>query len=136
MIRALTIAASMAALYGCSQQKPANPPPQVGRYVIVHSAEVERDTILLDTATGRTWSRVEVSDLTNDPAAWDPMPQLNAPADLAALRGTYPPKESWADLGTPAKPETEAKPNTLIPGRRSATQAGAAKPWEDYRPQK
>jgi hypothetical protein len=32
------------------------PPPVVaGRYTIIHSPQVENDTMLLDTATGRTW---------------------------------------------------------------------------------
>jgi hypothetical protein len=66
----------------------------VGRFVIVHSPEAEKDTILLDTATGRTWTRAEVTDLTDEPPVWDPMPQLNTPADLTALEANHPPKKA------------------------------------------
>jgi hypothetical protein len=61
--------------------------------VIVHSPQVERDTMLLDTVTGRTWSRVEISDVRGTPPAWEPVPQLNEPADFEALlkrRGENP----------------------------------------------
>ena len=65
------------------------PPSEVGRYVIVHSPEAERDTILLDTVTGKTWSRVEVTDITDNPPAWDPMPQLNSVDDIRALGAAH-----------------------------------------------
>ncbi len=77
------------------QQTPIQPPlkpSEIGRYAIIHSSQVERDTILLDTVTGRTWSRVEVTDLQGDPPAWDAMPQLNTDADWTALRTNHPPK--------------------------------------------
>ena len=85
---------------GCS--KPAGKPSpgaDLGRYVIVHSPQVERDAILLDTETGRTWSRVEVTDLTDEPVAWAPMPQLNTDADMATLRAAHPAK------APPARPD-------------------------------
>jgi hypothetical protein len=31
------------------------PPLPVGRYTIIHSPQVENDTMLLDTSTGHTW---------------------------------------------------------------------------------
>ena len=82
--------------------------PQAGRWVVVHSPEAERDTILLDTATGRTWSRVQVGDLTDEPAAWDPMPQLNSAEDFATLRANHPPKPTNARAARAAAttPET------------------------------
>ena len=84
--------ASLLLLAGCERPAVMVPaaPPSVGRFVIVHSPQAERDTILLDTATGKTWSRVEVSDMTENPPAWDPMPQLNTPADLDALAVHHP----------------------------------------------
>lgn len=45
----------------------------VGRFTIVHSPHTQRDTILLDTATGKTWSQYERTNEGNS-AAWDPMP--------------------------------------------------------------
>ncbi len=68
--------------------------------MIVHSAEVERDTILLDTVTGRTWSRVQVTDLVDDPPAWDPMPQLNSPQDIEALQAVHGSKPKSAHLNS------------------------------------
>lgn len=109
--RLVALALLTACLFGCERLVPtggtrANSTapaaagiPQAGRYVIVHSSEVERDTILLDTATGRTWSRVEVGDLTDEPPAWEPMPQLNSNADLAALRDRHPPKDQASTRG-------------------------------------
>ncbi|MEO7027526.1 MAG: hypothetical protein ABI056_08230 [Caulobacteraceae bacterium] len=94
------LAMSGAVISGCSRQKEISA-PQIGRFVIVHSAEVERDTILLDTATGRTWSRVQVDDLTDEPAAWDPMPQLNSNADRAGLEHAHPPKNGAPTSSTP-----------------------------------
>ena len=57
----------------------------VGRYVIIHSPIVERDTMLLDTVTGRTWQLVEETDLNDGPLAWSPVPQLNTKEDMDAL---------------------------------------------------
>jgi hypothetical protein len=74
---------------GWSIQPAADAAAPVGRYVIVHSPQAERDTILLDTATGRTWSRVQVTDVNDQPPAWDPMPQLNSTADLEALQKVH-----------------------------------------------
>jgi len=65
-------------LVSCDRPSPnAAPSSEVGRYVIVHSPQGEQDTILLDTATGATWSRYERTDAAGAPA-WDPMPKLPA----------------------------------------------------------
>jgi hypothetical protein len=34
---------------------------EVGRYTIIHSPQIERDTMLLDTETGDTWQLVQTS---------------------------------------------------------------------------
>jgi hypothetical protein len=103
MIRRLALATLAGALtYGCTPAPVASPKPsEVGRFVIVHSPEAERDTILLDTVTGRTWSRVEVTDITDEPPAWDPMPQLNSAKDLEALVAVH---GSKAKSPPPQKP--------------------------------
>src|SRR4051812_14382962 len=53
-MRKLATASIAYLLAACAQSPPtADPPkeqPQVGRYVIVHSPQIERDTVLLDTA--------------------------------------------------------------------------------------
>ena len=63
-------------------------PVQVGRYVIVHSPQVERDTILLDTGTGKTWSRVELSSISGSPPGWEPMARTDDNEAMSALRET------------------------------------------------
>ena len=67
-------------LAACDQQAPPantaadSPPPALtkwtgprvaGRYTIIHSPQVENDTMLLDTVTGRTW-RLEVDPKTKE----------------------------------------------------------------------
>jgi hypothetical protein len=92
MIRTLAIMAVVIMAAGCAPSTPPAPAAkasEIGRYVIVHSPEAEQDTILLDTVTGRTWSRVEVTDVVDEPPAWDPMPQLNSPQDIEALRAVH-----------------------------------------------
>ena len=89
MIRNLAVASVAVVVAGCTPPAPAPKASEVGRYVIIHSPQAERDTILLDTVTGRTWSRVEVTDLVDEPPAWDPMPQLNSPQDIEAFAGIH-----------------------------------------------
>ena len=67
-------------------------PSQTGRYVIVHSPQNERDTMLLDTQTGRTWIRKTITNLTGDPFIWEPIVQVNSDADWLALARQHPPK--------------------------------------------
>ena len=55
----------------------STPIPPIGRYTIIHSPEVERDTMLLDTATGRTWQLVQVGSGDNGALAWE---AVNRPA--------------------------------------------------------
>lgn len=52
-----------------------SPYPKVaGRWTIIHSPQVERDTMLLDTATGRTWQLVNVGGAAdNEVLAWQPV---------------------------------------------------------------
>ena len=76
------------------RQEPATDPiPQtVGRFVIVHSPQVERDTVLLDTATGKTWVATEETYLKGDPVVWLPMPQLNTSAETEHFDAAHEPK--------------------------------------------
>jgi hypothetical protein len=102
---------------------PAGAPdvPEVsGRFVVVHSPQVERDTVLLDTATGRTWTESQITDVKGDPLVWVPMPQMNGAADWSALvaqhgsKGKQAAAEYWTDVASsaPASPET---PTTEAP---------------------
>ena len=54
---------------------PPIPPPHVGRWTIVHSPQTEKDVILLDTATGETWSETE--DKAAGTVQWEPMLRLS-----------------------------------------------------------
>lgn len=60
----------------------AGPVGAPGRYVIVHSPHVQRDTVLLDTATGKTWVLVQDGSLEGDPVYWSPMAREDNPAEL------------------------------------------------------
>lgn len=44
---------------------------QQGRYIIIHSPHVQRDTVLLDTATGRTWQLQ--TNMATERQFWMPM---------------------------------------------------------------
>ena len=63
-----------------------------GRYVIVHSPHVQRDTVLLDTATGKTWQLQTDSSLAGEPYIWVPLARDDNPAEMATFRRAYPPK--------------------------------------------
>lgn len=96
-------------LAGCDQRplpttvanKPSDPPasppvqvpaPEIGRFTIIHSPQVERDTMLVDTVTGQTWQLVSMTAFKGDPLAWQPVPQVNTQQDYAALEQQYGPK--------------------------------------------
>jgi photosystem II stability/assembly factor-like uncharacterized protein len=57
----------------------------IGRYVIVHSPHLERDTMLLDTATGQTWTLISVTDVKGNPLVWDRVRQMNTDEDWSNL---------------------------------------------------
>ena len=82
-------AAGMAVLKPAGAQAQNAAPLQNGRYVIVHSPHAREDTMLLDTATGRTWSPLAMLDLNTEPVAWEPVAQLNTDADRNALVEKY-----------------------------------------------
>lgn len=64
-------------------------PSQPGRYLIVHSPHAREDIMLIDSATGRTWLALAMTDLAGDPMAWEPVVQLNTDADRKALVDKY-----------------------------------------------
>ncbi|MFP5434943.1 MAG: hypothetical protein ACLGIM_17750 [Alphaproteobacteria bacterium] len=67
-------------------------PVGAGRYIIVHSPHVQRDTVLLDTATGKTWQLVSLTDREGDPAAWAPMARVDNPVERAEFMRDHPAK--------------------------------------------
>jgi hypothetical protein len=52
-------------------------PPTQGRYQIVMSPHVARDTFLLDTETGRVWQLTAFMFLNGEPAVWNLMPRID-----------------------------------------------------------
>ena len=103
MIRHSVVLAVAMIASGCTQPTPPKP-SEIGRYMIVHSPHVERDTVLLDTVTGKTWGLVQESELDGAPTAWQPMPQINTPADYETLRQ----RNGDAAAPTPHAPRAEA----------------------------
>jgi hypothetical protein len=77
-----------------------------GRYQIVMSSVVARNTFLLDTATGKVWQLIEYTDLVGNPTAWKPMFRLDLPSDRDGLVREYgfKPKEPAATAVRPSKP--------------------------------
>lgn len=70
------------ALAGCGQfENPRNQveSPPVGRWTIVHSPHVQRDTMLLDTVTGNTWVLVRLGEKENSGYGWEFSERLDAP---------------------------------------------------------
>lgn len=66
--------AALALLSACDEPKPDAPEPSdVGRWVIVHSPHIESDTMLLDTATGRTWQLVNAGTVKDQELDWQPV---------------------------------------------------------------
>lgn len=70
----------------------AGPVGAPGRYVIVHSPHIQSDTMLLDTATGKTWQLTKFVDRDGEPVAWEPVARTDNPAEMQQLMRDYPPK--------------------------------------------
>jgi hypothetical protein len=118
MHRGLLVVATMAVLTGCNQPPPSGAAEasddtgDTGRFVIVHSPQVERDTILLDTETGRTWQQVTVSDAANEPTVWVPIPEMNGPKDWSALYAQHPAKPAPTETPVEGNPFAGAASNS------------------------
>lgn len=57
---------------------------QVGRWTIIHSPHVQRDTMLLDTVTGQTWLLVTLGEDQNSGFGWEPVAKLPSPSAPAS----------------------------------------------------
>ena len=60
----------------------AGPVGGSGRYVIVHSPHIQRDTVLLDTVTGKTWQMQTDSSREGDPVVWTPLARTDNLAEV------------------------------------------------------
>jgi hypothetical protein len=70
----------------------AGPVGAPGRYVIVHSPHIQSDTVLLDTATGKTWQLVQNSNREGEPLSWTPLAREDNAGEYAAYNRAYPVK--------------------------------------------
>ena len=111
--RAVMFAAVL--LLASCDKEPATPPGvQAGRWVIVHSPQVERDTVLLDTATGNTWGLVLTGRDQNSPYGWQFIGKLDGPGGSTANRPA-------ATSAPPASPPAREK-FTLTPAPKGSDQ--------------
>ena len=104
----------------------------IGRYVVVHSPHVESDTVLLDTATGRTWTLTELTYVNGEPVVWEPVKQMNTPADQTAVEAQYVKKpaaavaltsHSAAQTSWPGQPAADHHPPVVVRGDVRSRQA-------------
>jgi hypothetical protein len=73
---------------------PASDIGPVGRYTIIHSPLLERDTVLIDTATGKTWSQVVYKNHEGEPVVWQPMAREDNQYEMTNIIGfDHPPKD-------------------------------------------
>ena len=74
----------------------AGPVGAPGRFVIVHSPHTQRDVMLLDTATGKTWQLQTDPSRMGEPSFWVPMSHVDDAAQTAQFLRDYPLKASPA----------------------------------------
>ena len=88
-----TILLCALALTGCGQVEglaKGGAREQPGRWSIVHSPHVVRDTMLLDTATGNTWQLVKLGDKDDAGVGWQFVGKIDDPHAVAQDAGwTY-----------------------------------------------
>lgn len=70
----------------------AGPTGIAGRFVIVHSPHIQSDTVLLDTATGKTWQQVQ--DSSRSAVYWEPMARADVPAEIQEWLAANPKSEA------------------------------------------
>jgi hypothetical protein len=81
MLRYTIFAAALLWPVACGAQ--AGPVGSPGRYVVVHSPHVQRDTVLLDTATGKTW-QIQADASRGNADIWVPLAREDNPAEYQA----------------------------------------------------
>lgn len=128
MLKGVLIVLGAVAVSGCDKLGSASAPvgPPVGRWSIVHSPHVQRDTMLLDTATGDTWQLVQLGRADSDGLGWQYVGKLDGSsaksesAGTSAPPGTNPRDNSAQETGdhfnvdenlTTTDVPTDSKPN-------------------------
>jgi len=90
------VACCMALLAGPAlSQRSSSPaaapaPTASGRYTIIHSPHLEKDTVLLDTVTGKTWILVE--DTSRNAFFWSPLARKDNDAEIQNWLNDHPAK--------------------------------------------
>lgn len=74
-LRCSIAALAVACLTSCNTA-PNQPASPTGRYSIVYSPHIQRSTMLLDTATGKTWNLVTLGEEEDSGYGWEPVPLL------------------------------------------------------------
>ena len=97
----------------------------VGRYVIVHSPHVERDTVLLDTATGKSWTMV--NNESRDALIWRPLARGDNPAEYEEWLKNNPEGSTPASENTKIDPPPREKQS---PVKSDSTSQNRKFPWE------
>lgn len=72
---------------------PSQPIPfSAGRYAVIQNPNSPRNTILLDTSTGRSWLLQEYSSRDGEPLVWNPILRLDNSQEVAELNARNPVK--------------------------------------------
>lgn len=107
----LIVCALAAAACDGGSQSPSS--SEVGRWAIVHSPHVERDTILLDTATGDSWGLVLLGDGQDSPYAWQYIGKVGGPGGQHSVPQQTPASEQGS--GSDTEPTNEGSETNPAP---------------------
>lgn len=92
-MKEIIIAAAIMVLPSAAGAQPKEqavvPQRQDGRFVIVHSPFARADTMMIDTATGRTWALTKFTDLNGEPVVWLLMDRIDSDADRRRVVQTH-----------------------------------------------
>ena len=108
-------------------------PASLGRYQIVFGPHARADTFLIDTQTGKIWTRTVFTFLQGEPQAWLPEPHLENEKEEQEWVNLHPKKASALP---PTKTTPDGRPimpdlNTF-PGSLAEYNAAVAKYEADF----
>jgi hypothetical protein len=69
------------------------PNQDTGRYVMFSNPNVRADLFMIDTQTGRIWTRVAYTDLEGEPEVWQIQDRVDNPDELRAWVNQHKPKQ-------------------------------------------
>lgn len=90
----LVLALGLAACTQADPKQAAQSNAEVGRWTIIHSPHIQRDTMLVDTVSGHTWQLVRNGSADDAPLVWERIylsddPNAPSPVD-APVKGNAP----------------------------------------------